>query len=175
MAKFTIGGRTYEVEVRGETVLVDGQEFPIKKRDEQGYVTVWAGGVPYRIQAPGEGERESGMEIQVDYRPFTVTYDASPVAGAARRQAPSQRAGSAGAAPAARAAVPGGVAAAMTGRITSVKVKAGDTVARGAVLLLLEAMKMENEVKSPKDGTVKEVLVAEGARVSEGETLVVIE
>ncbi len=69
----------------------------------------------------------------------------------------------------------GGVTAAMTGRITSIKVKAGDAVTKGTVLLLLEAMKMENEVKAPKDGTVKEIAVAEGARVSEGDTLVVIE
>lgn len=170
MAKFTIGGRTYDVEVRGETVLVDGQEFPIRKRDEQGYVTVWAAGVPYRIQLPPEGARESGMRVHVDYRPFTVTFDSPPAAG--RRPPPAPRGPVAAAT---RAAVPGGVAAAMTGRITSVKVKAGDAVTRGQVLLLLEAMKMENEIKAPRDGSVKDVLVAEGERVSEGDILVVIE
>jgi biotin carboxyl carrier protein len=41
--------------------------------------------------------------------------------------------------------------------------------------LLLEAMKMENEVKAPAGGIVREILVAEGARVSEGETLVIVE
>ena len=53
--------------------------------------------------------------------------------------------------------------------------KQGDTVASGDVLLLLEAMKMENEVKAPMDGTIKEVMVTDGQRVSEGETLIVIE
>jgi biotin carboxyl carrier protein len=41
--------------------------------------------------------------------------------------------------------------------------------------MTLEAMKMENEIKSPADGTVKEIPVAEGGRVSEGDTLAVIE
>jgi biotin carboxyl carrier protein len=73
------------------------------------------------------------------------------------------------------AAVKGGVAAQIAGRIVSVKVKVGDAVAGGDVLLLLEAMKMENEIKAPGAGTVSAVLVTEGQRVGEGETLVVIE
>lgn len=174
MAQVTIGGRTYEVEVRGETVVVDGHEYPITKRDEQGYVTVTAGGVPYRVQLPPEGERQSGMDIHVDYRPFTITYEGR-LGGPAPRAAAPPRAASSGSPAAPRGNVKGGVTAAMTGRITSIKVKAGDAVTKGAVLLLLEAMKMENEVKAPKDGTVKEIAVAEGARVSEGDTLVVIE
>jgi biotin carboxyl carrier protein len=51
----------------------------------------------------------------------------------------------------------------------------GDTVKAGDVLLILEAMKMENEIKAPADGTVKEIPVAEGARVTEGDTLAVVE
>ncbi|MCK9517763.1 MAG: biotin/lipoyl-binding protein, partial [Dehalococcoidia bacterium] len=67
------------------------------------------------------------------------------------------------------------VPAPIAGRVLSVRVNAGDEVKAGDVLLILEAMKMENEIKSPADGTVKEVLVADGARVSEGEGLVVVE
>ena len=59
--------------------------------------------------------------------------------------------------------------------IVSWKVKVGDTVAKGDVLLLLEAMKMENEIKAPTSGIVKDIPVAEGARVSEGQVLAVIE
>lgn len=66
------------------------------------------------------------------------------------------------------------MAAQIAGRIISLRVKQGEAVEQGAVLLILEAMKMENEVKAPKAGTVAEVLVAEGDRVSEGQTLVVI-
>ena len=69
----------------------------------------------------------------------------------------------------------GGVAAQIAGRILSIKVKVGDTVAKGDVLLLLEAMKMENEIKSPTDGIVKDIPVKEGDRVSEGQVLAVVE
>jgi len=67
------------------------------------------------------------------------------------------------------------VQAQIAGRVVSIKVKIGDTVAKGDILLILEAMKMENEIKSPGDGIVKDLPVAEGARVAEGDTLAVIE
>jgi biotin carboxyl carrier protein len=67
------------------------------------------------------------------------------------------------------------VPAPIAGRVLSVRVNVGDAVKAGDVVLILEAMKMENEIKAPADGTVKDVLVAEGARVSEGEGLIVIE
>ena len=63
MAKVTIGGRSYEVEVRGEKVIVDGHEYAITVREEAAYATVNAGGVPYRVQLPPAGSRESGMEV----------------------------------------------------------------------------------------------------------------
>jgi len=169
MASVTIGGRTYEVEVRGYVVVVDGKEFPVTMREEQSWVTVTAGGVPYRVQLPPEGSRQSGMEVMVDHRPFTVEWESQPGGGHGAREA---RAALPGAAP--RPGVAGGVAAQIAGRILSLRVKQGDAVKQGAVLLTLEAMKMENEVKAPADGTVTELLVAEGDRVSEGQTLVVI-
>ena len=173
MAKVTIGGRTYEVEVRGETVVVDGHEFPVKVREEAAHTTVNAGGVNYRVQLPAADARESGMSVKVDYRPFTFEYEGR-LAGGAAPAARERKAGPAAAAPAA-AAAKGGVTAQIAGRVLRVNVKAGDKVAAGAVLLMLEAMKMENEIKSPKDGTVKEVVVKEGDRVAEGATLVVLE
>ncbi len=170
MAKATIGGRTYEVEVRGDTVVVDGHELPVKVREEAEYATVTAGGVAYRVQLPPEGERQSGMAVKVDYRPFTLEWEGRLGGGPAPREA--KPAAAAGAAP--RPGVKGGVPAQIAGRILKVHVKAGDAVKQGDVLIILEAMKMENEIKAPADGAVKEVLVAEGARVAEGETLVVI-
>lgn len=174
MAKVTMGGRSYDVEVRGTTVVVDGQEFPIKLRDDGAYTTVTAGSVQYRVQLPPEGERDSGMTAFVDYRPFVVEYEGRLASGPAPRQASAPRAGGQ-AASANRPAVKGAVSAQIAGRIITVKVKPGEAVGAGDVLLLLEAMKMENEIKAPSAGTVKEVLVAEGDRVSEGQALVVIE
>lgn len=175
MAKVTIGGRSYDVEVRGTTVVVDGQELPIKLRDDGAHTTVTAGSVQYRVQLPPEGERESGMTAFVDYRPFVVEYEGRLASGPAPRAASAPRAATASAGGSTRPAVKGAVPAQIAGRIITVKVKAGDSVAAGDVLLLLEAMKMENEIKAPSAGTVKEVLVAEGDRVSEGQALVVIE
>ena len=171
MANVTIGGRTYEVVVRGEIVVVDGHEFPVNLRDEKGYATVTAGDARYRVQLPGEAERQSGMSILVDYRPFTVEWEGRLGSGPAPRDTKAAP----GVSPAPRASAKGAVAAQIAGRVMSIKVKAGDAVKQGDILLLLEAMKMENEIKAPADGVVKEVLVAEGARVAEGETLIVIE
>ncbi|MEM2102197.1 MAG: biotin/lipoyl-containing protein [Candidatus Bathyarchaeia archaeon] len=70
--------------------------------------------------------------------------------------------------------VNGAVTAPMAGKITSVRVKKGDSVKADAVLCILEAMKMENEILAPKAGTVQEVNVAEGSIVSEGQVLFII-
>ena len=172
MANVTIGGRTYDVEVRGETVVVDGHEYPVKLRDDQAHITVTAGGIQYRVQLPPEAERTSGMAVKVDYRPFTLEWEGRLGGGAAPRVA---KVAPAGAAPAPKAAQKGGITALIAGRVMSVKVKPGDAVTAGTVLLLVEAMKMENEIKAPADGTVKQVLVVPDQRVAEGETLVVVE
>lgn len=61
----------------------------------------------------------------------------------------------------------------MPGTILSVNVKPGDSVKSGQVLLILEAMKMENEIMAPTDGSIVEVNVAKGATVNSGDVLVV--
>jgi len=68
----------------------------------------------------------------------------------------------------------GGVAAPMTGRILAVKVKEGEAVTPDSVLCVLEAMKMENEIKSPRAGVVQQVKVVEGMTVNKGDSLVII-
>jgi glutaconyl-CoA decarboxylase len=62
----------------------------------------------------------------------------------------------------------------MPGKILKVSVQPGSTVKSGELLLVLEAMKMENEVLSPASGTVKEVRVKAGDSVNTGDTLVII-
>jgi len=63
----------------------------------------------------------------------------------------------------------------MPGTILSISVSEGDSVSNGDVLLVLEAMKMENEITSEVDGTVASINVKNGAAVDAGEVLVVIE
>jgi biotin carboxyl carrier protein len=67
------------------------------------------------------------------------------------------------------------VAAMMPGRVVNVLVEAGDEVQAGQGLIVVEAMKMQNEVKSPKSGKVAEVRAKAGAAVAAGEVLIVIE
>ena len=64
------------------------------------------------------------------------------------------------------------LAAAMPGRVLRVLVGVGDRVTLGQPILVLEAMKMENEVKSPRDGVVASIESAAGQAVSTGDVLV---
>ena len=63
----------------------------------------------------------------------------------------------------------------LPGTVLSVKVAAGDTIAAGQTLVVLEAMKMENNIDADRGGVVKQVLVQQGATVMEGDVLIVIE
>ncbi len=66
------------------------------------------------------------------------------------------------------------VTAPMPGNILKVNVNTGDKVKAGTVLVILEAMKMENEIMAPKDGTVTQVVVSKGSVVETGAPLVVL-
>ncbi len=67
------------------------------------------------------------------------------------------------------------VVAPLPGKILSVNVKKGDSVKKGDLLLVIEAMKMENEIFASQDGTVTDVLVSAGDYVSTGDKLIVME
>lgn len=62
----------------------------------------------------------------------------------------------------------------MPGVVLDVKVSEGDTVSENQVLLVLEAMKMENEVMAPRDGVIASVAVEKGSNVNAGDIMVVI-
>ena len=66
------------------------------------------------------------------------------------------------------------VKAPMPGNIIKVNVKPGDAIKKGDVLLVLEAMKMENDIVAPSDGIVKQVLVTKGSTVDTDQVLVII-
>ena len=64
------------------------------------------------------------------------------------------------------------IKAPMPGKVLAVNVSAGDTVAKGQALVVLEAMKMEHGLAAPRDGVIGEVSVEAGAQVAEGDLLV---
>ena len=66
------------------------------------------------------------------------------------------------------------VNAPMPGTINAIKVKVGDSVTKGQVLVVLEAMKMENEIMADSDGTVASVAVSQGQTVNTGDVLVTL-
>jgi len=67
------------------------------------------------------------------------------------------------------------ISAPMPGKILSVEVAEGQTVKRGDNLLILEAMKMQNEIKAPRDGVIKSLYITAGKAVTSGEVLLTLE
>ena len=112
-----------------------------------------------------EVEVEHGEAMILDE--YEVKAPAAPAPAAAAAPAVA-------AAPAAATAEGTPVTAPLPGNVLSVKVSQGAAVKEGDVLLIIEAMKMENEVAAPCDGTVKQIVVSQGQMVSTGDTLVVI-
>ncbi|MBR3970323.1 MAG: biotin/lipoyl-binding protein [Ruminococcus sp.] len=124
----------------------------------------------YKVTLNGktyEVEVEKGKAILLDeYEALAPAPAAAPVA-AAPAAAP---------APAAPVNLAAGetVVAPMPGNILRVDVNQGDVVKAGQILVVLEAMKMENEIVAPKDGTVAQVVTSKGAVVDTGAPLVII-
>ena len=119
-----------------------------------------------------EVEVEAGEAMLVDEYEAYAPAAPAPVAAAAPAAAP---AAAAPAAPAGAALAAGEVVKSpMPGNILKINVSNGQKVNEGDVLLILEAMKMENEVVATKAGTVEQIVVAKGAVVETGAPLVVI-
>lgn len=124
----------------------------------------------YKVTLNGkiyEVEVEKGEAvIQAEYDAALPQSAPAPVA-----QAPVQTAAPAQAAPVASAGA-NAIVAPMPGTINAVKVASGQQVKKGDVLVILEAMKMENEIYADKDGKIGQVFVQKGASVQTGAPLV---
>lgn len=116
-----------------------------------------------------EVEVEAGKAMLVDEY---EAYAPAPAAPAAGTPAPA----AAAPAPASPEALAAGetVNAPMPGNILKIEVKQGDTVKAGQLMVILEAMKMENEIVAPKAGTVAQVVAKVGDKVDTGAALIVI-
>jgi glutaconyl-CoA/methylmalonyl-CoA decarboxylase subunit gamma len=156
-----VGGRTYpvtvvrvaplsvELEIAGERVVID--QWPEHFPDPPGPVDV-------------NGER------------WSVHVERGPSSGAPAVRAPGAARAPGPEAPASVAPPEGGtpIAPPMPGKVIEVRVQEGDRVRRGEVLLVLEAMKMRNEVVSPSDGVVRSLRVRAGANARAKEPMLFI-
>lgn len=135
--------------IRRFRVTVNGQAYDVTVEDEADAAATGA------ANPPAMADRGPAQPAA----PLTATSPSAPAA--------PEPSGSA-------AGDQGVIAAPLPGVILDVKVRAGEHVAAGDVVLILEAMKMENEITSPVDGAVAEVRVSKGATVDLGQVLVVV-
>ena len=146
-----LDGVTYRIVVEGNSVLVNGQPFVVGLEDDR----VLVDGTPYDVALEGDQVIIAGITHEV------------AVEGLEEEKA--------GPRAAAKAAGEGAVVAIMPGKIIRVLVAEGDEVAEGEVVCILEAMKMENELKAPQSGTVRSLHVLAGQDVESGAVLAEIE
>lgn len=135
-------------------------------------------GSPYRVVV--QKSDDESVELEVNGTPYMVELEPKKkkTISSIQRQVPSSDQKDAATKPiVTRTAVAAGctvINAPLPGVVLDVKVKLGDTVKKGDTILVLEAMKMENNIQSTIDGTVSKVSVEKGASVLEGMELVVI-
>jgi biotin carboxyl carrier protein len=161
-----VAGRRRQVEIERRdnrvTVRLDGQQVSVE-------ATELAGG-RWSLRLPGSGRQHEvvivarpdpgGLEALVDGLSVPVRVSSGTTV--------ARKAG-------ARGEGPDRITAPMPGKVVKLLVRAGDQVAARQGVVVVEAMKMENELRSPKAGRVKEIAVAAGESVEAGRTLVVIE
>ena len=151
-------------------MLVDGEPCDVSIRSLGGGRHLLVEGadatrVVLEPDGPGEGGSRA-REVLVDGFRFVIETEAERIASL-RERASQGRAASAHSGPLQ-------VKAIIPGKVVAVSVKVGDSVTAGQHLLVVEAMKMQNELRAPRDGTIERVGVAVGVNIEIGDLLVVI-
>ncbi len=142
---------------------VKGVDYDVEIEDVEGNIAqVKVNGIPFEVELKQPIKAAHSVHTPHVVKPV-ATAPATPAA-------PVQRAEKAK--PAAGSGTP--LKAPLPGTITSVNVKPGDIVNVGDSVVVLEAMKMQNNIEAENGGTVKDVLVKPGDSVLEGDTLIVI-
>lgn len=148
------------------SLKINGNQYEVKIDDINEASTVahvTVNGTKYNVEIEGGKAIGSAKKPAVAPAPQATGLSVTPKTPIASKPA---------AAPAATGAK---VTCPLPGTVISINVKEGDTVAAGQTLLVLEAMKMENNIDAERGGVVKQILVAAGATVMEGDVLIVIE
>lgn len=148
----------WQVAVDGRTIEIDSGQLGVVKQVEPGVYSVLLNGVSYEIRIAGTSEgldaEARGRTLRVEVRDPRDTSRVSRTSIGSGRQ---------------------NVSAPMPGKVIRVLVNAGDSVSVGQGLIVVEAMKMQNEMKAARPGRVTEIRVRAGDTVGAGDTLLVIE
>ncbi|WP_297233694.1 acetyl-CoA carboxylase biotin carboxyl carrier protein subunit [uncultured Prevotella sp.] len=141
---------------------VQGVDYDVEIVDVEGNIAkVCVNGIPFEVELK-EPIKASHMPKRPTVKPAAPAA-AAPVAAAPKAEKPAAAAGTGTK-----------IKAPLPGTITEMKVKVGDTVKNGDTVVVLEAMKMQNNIEAECDGTVTSVLVNSGDTVMEGDTLITI-
>ncbi len=161
-------------------LLIDGQNYDVELRKGK-MATVWVGNETFQADVK---KTEDGLKVLLDEKEFFVNVNHSHVSinghnhkvevRNVRRGRPAHTGDGSFDRDENTMSEEGTIYPPMPGRVMAIKVKEGDEVKIGSPVLILEAMKMQNEIVSPVDGTVKEVRASEGALVEAKDVLVVI-
>ena len=159
-----LDGKTIEVEVDGDQVTVDGQTYSATLGVISGtplrQLLIDERPLTFSVEGAGRGHwalTSAGERWELEVLDERTRHIRSLAAGGNQLRAPSV------------------LKAPMPGLVVRVQVEAGSEVALGAPLVVLEAMKMENELKAASSGTVKAVRVSPGEAVEKGQVLVEFE
>ena len=155
----TIDGVVYPVVAEGDTIIVDGRPFTVEVAEDG---SVLVDGIAYEAVLEGEKATVGGESHTVQVSGLALA-PVTPLPAVAP------------AAPAAAQAGTGAVLAIMPGKIVRVLVEPGQQVEEGTPVCVLEAMKMENELRASRAGCVRAVHVKAGDDVQKDQVLVEIE
>lgn len=162
-----IGGENYEIEIRreGEKVFarVDDRDYELEAaKVELNVYLLKNENKIYEIFVSPQTNQNEPFEVKVKNQAFEINLiDPKRLRGTG--------AGAAGADGIAE------IKTAMPGKLVRILTEIGAEIRQGEPVLVVEAMKMQNEMKSPKDGIVKEIRFSEGATVNAGDILAIIE
>lgn len=162
-----VAGEKHELDVRHDesrvVAEIDGRRYEVEARSSQpGVYLLLAEASVYECRVDHQGAKREALEVTIGAQAYAVT-----LTDPKRLRGTQSLAG-----------VMDGtvqIVAPMPGKVVRVLVEAGAEVEAGAGLVVVEAMKMQNEMKSPKAGKVTSINVATGATVNAGDVLAVVE
>ncbi len=150
-----LDGVPYEIERKGGVIVVNGQEFPWSHNGD----SLSIGGNTHNVEVSGTQTIGDGITYTIEAHGLDT-----PEVGKAGSAAPSPVADETGA-----------ITAIMPGLIIQVNKREGDPVEAGEVILVLEAMKMQNELRAKHGGTLKQINVKKGDTVEMRQVLAIID